>query len=193
MTKNKHKIAIVGTHSTGKTSIVELFRQNYNDGKVHVLNEVARDMINNGYKLGKGGTQEVYIKYVEEQLKRETLSEKVSYDLLISDRSLVDGIAYPIINERLGITPVSKDLLRLFESILYFQKSFYDAYFYVPICFKNVIDGVRDPEEDYRKEADIEIKRLLTEHIGSYYQLKCGTLREMYNEISETVRKLKND
>ena len=93
------KILITGAHSTGKTTLIEEFvKKNQGTTNIHVIPEVARQMIEAGYPLGKQGNTDSYTHYLSKQLELEISSNSIDYDYLIADRSLIDGVTHPIVN-----------------------------------------------------------------------------------------------
>ena len=189
------KILITGTHSTGKTTLISEFVKRNNQLKIHVINEVAREMMDNGFLLGKKGNVNSYIHYIKKQLEKEIQSDSFKYDILLADRSLIDGVVHPIINNRLNSSDVPQDFIDMFERILYFQKTFYDIYVYIPIEFGMINDKNRPIDENYRREIDKELKSMLDKHISNYCTVS-GTIEERINKLYEVIKeesKLKNN
>jgi len=113
----------------------------------------------------------------------------------LADRSLIDGVVHPIINNRLNSSDVPQDFIDMFERILYFQKTFYDIYVYIPIEFGMINDKNRPIDENYRREIDKELKSMLDKHISNYYTVS-GTIEERINKLYEVIKeesKLKNN
>lgn len=181
------KVLITGAHSTGKTSLINQFVENNKNYKFHLIKEVARDMIDSGITLGNYGNVNSYVYYINEQLKREIESESKEYDILIADRSIIDGITHPIVNNRLNYTSLPLEFIEMFENILFFQKSFYDIYVYIPISFEMVQDGNRPIDENFRKEIDKEIKYMLDKYVVNYYTLKSKSLESRYHELNQII------
>lgn len=183
----KNKICITGAHSTGKTTLINSYVAAYPDVNYYIIKEKAREVIDAGFPLGREATIDSYLYYMNQQLKAEIESGFVKYDLLFSDRSIVDGAAHPLVNNRLAIAFFPKYFLELFENVLHFQKSFFDAYVYIPIEFAMSADVVRPNDELYREEIDFEIKRLLSKHIKMFFPV-AGTLKERMEQLNDIIQ-----
>lgn len=157
----KMKVAIVGTHSVGKTTLINDYIESNNRVKIITIDEVARNVIKDGYPLGKDASIESYLYYINMQLKAEIDTTELEYELLISDRSLLDGLAHPIVNRNLPRPYITQEFIDLFTNILYFQKSFYDLYIYLPIEFDMAPDILRPDDDVYRCDIDKEIQKIL--------------------------------
>jgi nicotinamide riboside kinase len=181
------KICITGTHSTGKTTLINSYVEKFPTKKYHIINEKAREVIAKGYLLGKDATIDSYLFYINEQLSAEIESEESTYEILFSDRSIIDGAAHPKVNNQFKETQFPTFFIELFENILHFQKSFFDIYIYIPIEFPMQQDIVRPNDEHYRQEIDKEIKRLLDKHVVNYYTIT-GTIAERTNSLNEILR-----
>lgn len=182
------KILITGSHSTGKTTLINEFVKANKSIKVHVIEEIARKMIQEGFPLGKNGTMDSYIHYINKQLEAEIESEKNDYDILLADRSIIDGVVHPIVNNNFSFSNISKDFIQMFEKIIHFQKFFYDIYIYIPIEFELKNDNIRPVDEKYRIAIDCELKKMLDLHIKDYNTIS-GTLTERVYELNEIIKK----
>lgn len=165
------KICITGAHSVGKTTLIKAFSEKHRNASIFIISEKAREAIKKGIPLGQNATIDSYIYYINQQLSAEISAEKSFYDILLADRSILDGLAHPIVNNIFMNAAFPEYFIDMFESILYFQKSFYDLYIYIPIEFDLVKDEVRPFDESYRIAIDAEVKRLLDKHIGKYVTL----------------------
>ena len=85
------KIAIIGTHCTGKTTMCkELMKYLKECGfKVNMIGEVVRDC---PYPVNEGGGVKSQRWMINEQIKREKQNEDC--DFLICDRSVLDNYIY---------------------------------------------------------------------------------------------------
>jgi nicotinamide riboside kinase len=178
-----------GAQGTGKTTILNEVVNEYKD--MEVITNVVRNLYNKGdiriNKKGNGKTQ---------QLIYDTLKHKYIDYLYnscyedfntgcICDRSLVDVVAYTkYLYERGKASRKSyeEQLKDLKEWAIYHRYGC--LYIYIPIEFPAVVDGVRDIDEEYRKEIDENIKWLLKECNIDYYILE--------GSIEERVEMMKN-
>ena len=149
---NMNRIIFTGAQGTGKTTILDEFR---NQGK-NVITEVVRNLAKEGVKINEMGDEKGQKKIFSTYEK--LLSEQVEY---ISDRGLIDVLAYTMHLNKKGL--VSDKLVKSqFNALKKFVKNNQDIiYCYFPIEFDVVDDGVRSLDEDYRREIDNNIKEIL--------------------------------
>lgn len=147
-----NRIIFTGAHGTGKTTILNEFK---NKGK-NVITEVVRNLAKDGVKINEMGDEKGQKKIFSTYEK--LLSEQTEY---ISDRGLIDVLAYSMHLNKKGL--VSDKLVKSqFNALKKFVKNNQDIiYCYFPIEFDVVDDGVRSLDEDYRKEIDDNIKEIL--------------------------------
>lgn len=149
-----HRIVFTGAQGTGKTTVLKEFEK---DG-FNVITEVVRQLNTKGVKINKDGDEKGQNKIFKTY--KDLLSQ---YDAngYISDRCLVDVLAYTMHLADHG--QVSKELVeKQFKQLMRFKSENPDViYCYFPIEFDVVDDGVRDTDEDYRKEIDANIVNIL--------------------------------
>lgn len=179
------RICITGTFSVGKTELINSFTKLYPTYTYYVIHEVARTLINKGVQLGQNATLDSYCHYINEQLSSEINSKNHEFDILFADRSMIDAVAHPIVNNKKKQT-IPDCFIEMFENILFFQQSFFDLYIYLPIEFPIVPDSIRILDEKYRKNLDDEIQRLLKKHVGGYYILK-GSISERCLRLKKII------
>lgn len=142
------KIALCGSHSTGKTSLAK--------GLLRALNGVCLpDMIReevvpqNLFPINEKTPPEGQVWLVAEQWKRE----RTTPGTLILDKNLLDYLVY--VNDSFPS--------HVKETILMFVRNnaHYDFIFYLPIEFPMESDGIRSDDEVFRQEIDRRYKKLL--------------------------------
>ena len=153
------KIALIGTHGTGKTTIVhELMAESKKLGiNAGFLEEVVRSCplpINEGQTV-EASEWIIYMQYVKE------LEQTGRCDLLLTDRSVVDGYVY--FYNKFGRLP---NLERFVKD----KAGTYTHLIRVPINQKFLVnDGIRsiDPifQDDIDKAFDFILKELDIPHI----------------------------
>ncbi|MEK6913835.1 MAG: AAA family ATPase [Nanoarchaeota archaeon] len=145
------KIALIGTHGTGKTTSAYgiALKLKENGFNVDILGEVAREC---PFPINENTTKEaqtwiLFMQYLKE-IERE---EKCDY--LVCDRSLLDNYAYYV--RKFGRSKALEPF------ILEHMKS-YGYLFKIPINEKYLInDGARAVNKEFQKEMDILIDELL--------------------------------
>ncbi len=167
------KIALIGAHATGKTTLAygiatSLKKMNFN---VDVLGEISRDC---PFPVNENTTEKaqewiLFTQYIKE-IEREN-----KYDYLICDRSLLDNYAYYV--RRFG------EIKKLEPFILEHMKS-YDYLFKVPIR-KNYLknDGFRSIDKKFQKDIDKTVDELLMKFDISFYN---------YSNLKNTLETITN-
>jgi len=178
-------IALVGSHSTGKTTLVSLLQQCF-AAKFYCISEVARSIISQGFPLGQDANVDSYINYVNEQLKAEKKSQEVNYDVLISDRTILDTVAYAEANRTLPRPFIPIYLIEMLENVWLLEKDFYDIYVYLPIEFEMELDGIRPADKEYRHLVDRKILELLHKNNIDYITLS-GSVDARMKAISSQL------
>jgi hypothetical protein len=155
------RIAIVGSFSTGKTTLAEVLSRRLD---LPLLPETAREVVELGFKLDKDATPET-----ETLIFLKQYNNELSFPEFVGDRSLVDVMAYagwvldtqPPCKE----TALWEECKRLAERHV---RSAYSHVFYLPIEFPIVLDGLRPDDPAFQKEIDERIIGLLSTHDVAY-------------------------
>jgi nicotinamide riboside kinase len=152
------RIVLTGSHSTGKTSLANAVRDSLRaDGvsDVEVIREVGRDLIDCGVPLNKDITSDACVRYITTQLQRE---RGCTARHAISDRSLLDLLAYVVVNDDCR-TPTSYRMM--LEEIVHVEALRFDRYVFLPVEFALIPDAVRPLGEEYRQAVSDTIRQLL--------------------------------
>lgn len=169
------RIAIVGSFSTGKTTLAELLARAL---ELPLLPEVAREVAEMGFKLDKDATPETEALIFLKQYNNELATQE-----FVGDRSVLDVMAYA--RWVLDNQPPSKEKAiweeceRLAERGL---RTNYSHVYYLPIEFPIVLDGLRPDDPAFQKEIDERILHLLASH-GIPYRTVKGTVEERLSRI----------
>ena len=165
------RIAIIGTHSTGKSKLVnKIYSKLKNQKDVTIIHEVARIC---PFGLNKDTTFEAQLWILLEHLRQET--EKSGHKFVISDRSLIDNYMYMI----RAFPEKSKILL---DTVI--ESSKYYDYIFKTIQ-KNVKikeDGFRDTDPEFRNDIDNLLKNFMDEHNITYIKLPLENAEEFIME-----------
>lgn len=180
------RIAIAGTHGVGKTSLAYALMNSLAGFQVTLNSQLARTLIKNGYPLGRDATAESYVQYIVAQLRAEQFCEPC--DLFISDRTLLDPLAYAITNHRSSPNlTVPESIIELLRVTWLLEMQQYALYVFVPIEFDMPIDGVRPEGKDYRKKVEDQILLLLNEYNVNYITVS-GTLDDRNRQVLHALR-----
>jgi len=166
------KIALSGSQSVGKTTLANKLNKHL---KLPYIHEVARSMINLtkeynvDYRELKG-TDHFY--FQEAILNIQYMLESLyQFTGFISDRSLIDIQAY------------SKHYMRASYNV-------YDYIIYVPIEFALEQDGIRHKGQDFQKEIDQKIQKLLKQYIPEHKIITVtGSVEERVEQVLKAIKK----
>jgi nicotinamide riboside kinase len=186
-TEENMNIAFAGTHGTGKTTLLDQMIKIFDkDADFRYVTEVARKIIQRGYPLNQEANTDSYIHYINDQLK----AEKDIFDssLFISDRTLLDPLAYALVNRTLPRPYVQGYFIEMLERVWLLEKERYDLYVYFPVEFPMIFDRVRPENEKYRKEVDKMILQLLNKHKINYIEIH-GTPAERELVLLDIINK----
>ncbi len=179
------KLAFTGTHSTGKTTLVKEIESSISDSvKIKCVTEVARKIICRGYPLNNLATKDSYIHYINDQLNEER--DINCYDFFISDRTLLDPLAYMLANKDFPSQFIDDYFIQMMENVWLLEQSRYDIYVYFPIEFPLVLDGIRPEEEEYRAAVDHAILQTLKKHNIPYITMT-GSILERKEQLMQLM------
>ena len=181
-------IAFTGAHCTGKTTLLkDIEEMLVGKFKVHSATEVARKIIEKGYPLNMDATIESYIHYINDQLNAEN-EQMQECDVFISDRTLLDPVAYAMVNSKLPRPYISEYFIEMMKNVWLLEKDRYDLYIYFPIEFALEYDGVRPADEKYRRDIDTLIVSLLEQFQIKYIRIsgnRCERKKQLLNIIED--------
>ena len=174
------RIAIVGSFSTGKTTLAEAVAEPL---KLPLLPEAAREVAALGFKLDKDATPETETLIFLKQLYNE-----LAHANFVADRSLLDVMAYAgwVLDhqERRKETALFDECRKIAE---YQLRSQYTHVFYLPIEFPIVLDGLRPDDPDFQKDIDERILKLLEVNDVAYETLT-GDVPTRVKTLMERVK-----
>ncbi|MGH9462979.1 MAG: ATP/GTP-binding protein [Vicinamibacteria bacterium] len=162
------KIAFIGTHGVGKTTLcyhlAGILKKKR--GSVDIVKEVARAC---PLPINRQTTLAAQSWILHTQIAMEIVSQDQN-DNVICDRSVLDNYAYLVHAE--GAQPVLEQL------VTYWMET-YDYLFKVPVGLVLQTDGVRDVDAEFQLAIDRLVDRMLQERGLRYYNLS-GSNREIW-------------
>jgi nicotinamide riboside kinase len=141
------KVALVGTHGVGKTTIAyELGGVIKRRGiTVELLTEIAREC---PFPLNEQASREAYQWIIARQVQLE-IEKSTRADVLVCDRSVLDNFAYYV--RRFGATGPGPEALGAY--CREWMKT-YDLLIRLPIMEPLVADGFRSVSEGFQRDID---------------------------------------
>lgn len=182
LSESMRKVIFTGAQGTGKTTILNMF----NDDGYPVITEVVRNLAKHGLKINEEGTI-LTQKIIFDKYKNLLSKNYDGCNEIFSDRGLTDVTAYTAYlanqDHRYEIINLLSEQLNSINDYNINQDC---IYFYFPIEFPIVDDGVRSVNEEYRKFINDYIKKIL-DNLKIKYYIVTGTVRERYNYIKKIL------
>lgn len=168
------KIAIVGTHGVGKTTLCKALAEyaKAQGKKTECVSEVARDC---PYPINQGMCYKAAEWITMTQVWREREAERQSPDLLVCDRSFFDPMIYMDVTKK----DFDENEMNLFRGLRAFASNFLYAYDFVYFVqpSKRPIDpdGFRDTNKKFQES----IHSWFSEEINDAMETYCITMEEL--------------
>ena len=174
------KIAFVGSFSTGKTTLANLFAR---DWDYPLLPEVAREVVELGFPLDQTATAETETLIFLKQWRAEAVHER-----FVADRSVYDVLAYAdwVMEHNKSERKENHLWLESREIALLDLRSRYDAVFYLPVEFPIVLDGLRPDDPGFQADIDRRVHGLLENHDVAFHTLT-GSVEERQDQVRRAV------
>jgi len=186
-------IAFVGTASVGKTTLIKptipLLEKMYGVPVVHIA-EVARSLERRGFKINKeanASTQQL----IEDEYIR--LERENAGKVLIADRTIIDRFSYALLNSGdINAEEQAKklNLLKWYNDNIVEQCKKYSHIFHIPLTedVKLELDGIRSPDEEYRRKIDDIQTRIIRQYNLKVYQIE-GSVEDRLDIIKTVLEK----
>lgn len=180
------KYFFTGTHSTGKTTILDELKKStvFNNFEFH--NSVTRKVKESGYKINTEATDTDQCKIIE--LVDEYYDNLGSANIVF-DRCVVDTLAYTMYLFDTG--NVSKSTVDYCINVFNKYKNMHDHIFYFKTEFDVVIDDVRVDNNNFRVNVEKNIELILHQN-DIPYTLVTGDVAVRVNIIENIAIQEKN-
>ncbi len=173
------RIAFTGTHSTGKTTLLNALKNAPKFLEYRFADEITR-VISKTYKINEFGDDETQ--------RRIMLShvENIKFDNVIMDRCSLDGYCYTKYLWEKG--NVSKEVLDMAREVNDRIVNDYDIIFYLTPDFELTDDGVRSTNAEFRSRVaeifDEEIRKVTTKvvYLKGTVEERLTTIKNYINE-----------
>lgn len=163
MTARPCKIAIAGTHSTGKTTFMgrleqELSLRGFAPGYVHDSAVSAQEL---GFSILRDHTFESTAWIMAEAIRLETV-ESLTADVILVDRPVPDALGYLVAALDVTGRTLETGRLKRLHAISAAWVNEYDLIFMTELDASILIGPGRDNDEQFRVAAGLAIASLLT-------------------------------
>ncbi|MBT4153783.1 MAG: ATP-binding protein [Candidatus Magasanikbacteria bacterium] len=153
------KIAIIGTHSTGKTTLCKLLhaKLTLQQKEAYLMPEYVRMC---PFPINEGTTLEAQQWILNQQMMQEGMYHTNDDKIIICDRATIDNFAYmhtAFADSEHDIAPHEADAVRFMQTYDYVFKTHR-----LPIAAK--ADGIRTTNEAFRETIDTNLQKLLQKH-----------------------------
>lgn len=174
------KVAIVGSHGTGKTTLVQAVGDALAaEGKaVDVVPEASRHLIESVgdpawlQRQHNNLPRQLLILIAQYALEEAHVSDES--DVVLCDRSMLDHVAYTrLLYEQEAPPDYWAKLVEFVEQ----HMATYDHLVYLPCEFALADDGVREPDDAYRQAVADRLRALL-DASGRHYEVVGGSVGE---------------
>jgi nicotinamide riboside kinase len=173
------RIAIVGSFSTGKTTLATAVSE---QAGLPLLPEAAREVVALGFRLDKEATPETETLIFLKQFYNE-----MSHTEFVGDRSLIDVMTYAgwVLDHREWTKEMA--LWEECEKIAsHHLRSQYSHVFYLPIEFPIVPDGLRPLDPGFQSDIDERMIKILESHAIKYEPLR-GTVEDRLEALLDRL------
>ena len=174
------KLAFVGSFSTGKTTLANLFAKEWG---YPLLPEVAREVVELGFPLDQNATAETETLIFLKQWRAESM-----HDHFVADRSIYDVLAYADWVMEHAPAPRKEDHLGIEARQIAVAdlRARYDHVFYLPVEFPIVLDGLRPDDTAFQADIDRRIRSLL--HTADVaYETLSGSVEARQRHVRQRV------
>lgn len=140
------KIALIGSHNTGKTTVFEMLKQNKDLAHYYFAPEPTHEIVDYDFKINAESTDCSQLAmlsiYMENMLPQNS----------IQDRCILDNYVYALYLHRKGI--ISNNVVKfIWKKVLNHVKE-YDYFFYFPIKFPLQDNNFRSVNKEFQEEID---------------------------------------
>lgn len=178
----KLKIILTGAHGTGKSAVAEGLRKLGYD----VMPSMQRKVIEQDKSIcwNDNGNE-----YSQSRFMFAYLSAMSNKQKFIADRGPIDVVAYTkVLMDQGNVSPEfwRDQMMQLVE----FEDFKNIVYFYFPVCFPIVKDGVRSEDIEYQKAVDEALYNLTHGPTRQVYDMPDSSIEERVKFVDSTIQQL---
>lgn len=166
------KIAVAGSHSTGKTSFLTALEPAIRDLGLRVayVHDSAADAQALGFPILSGHTFESTAWLMAKAIELETAASLTS-DVILVDRPLHDALGYLLAALAHSGRSIEPDRMRTLERLCEAWAAEYDLMFVTAIDPGIPVAPGRDPDLRFRERAAQEVRKVVETYFPSRWQL----------------------
>jgi len=173
------KIAISGGASQGKSTLVNLLRDELLFKDYNFETNLTRDLSKQGIPINENGTALTQLHVMLKHYERLV----VGGDNVMLDRCALDGLAYSIYFFKSIEKQIQSVLVLLFENMI----TQYDYIFYIEPELTLVDDGQRSIDRDFFTEVNKNFESVISTYKVPVIRVR-GTIEERINFIKCTLQ-----
>lgn len=172
------KLTFTGTHSTGKTTLLNELKtmEKFNDFVFE--EEITRKLQRQGFDINEAGGDETQQRIMDAHL------DNTKHEKCVLDRCSLDGIVYT--HYLYMKNQISVDVFKTAFDIFLNTYKLYDYMFYLKPEFEIVDDNVRSTNKDFQKD----IEKLFDSYIENFnikVHYITGSVEDRIKQIREIV------
>lgn len=159
------KVAFIGTHGTGKTTLCYDFAAliKKKGFTVSIVSEVSREAVKRGLPINENTTVDAQGWILLNQMAKEIEASHES-QVVVCDRSVLDNYIYLL--NRFGPNKFYEDII-----FSWIKANPYDFLFKVPVSGNPEHDGIRATDVNFQRDIDQKIENFLNEKSVKYIPL----------------------
>lgn len=186
------KVAITGTHSTGKSTFLnELGPQLEEMGlKVARIGDIPRAAAALGFPILRDHTFESTLWIIEECMRQEAAASLGS-DVILVDRPVIDALGYLRAALRLTRRQISPSQLEALATIVKTHAPEYDVLIETRLDENIPLGPGRDQDPDFRRSAASHIQELVSQLVPSALYMTASNRAEVLNSTFALVSGLR--
>ncbi len=180
------KIGICGTHSVGKSTLLEAIKTKfYADEEIRdykFITEITRKIKNMGVGINLDASD-----LSQTIITNQHIANLVMYDDFISDRCMVDGLAYTKFFYEKG--KVSEEVFNYVQDAFHSSIGLYDGIIVIRPEFDLVDDGVRSTDKEFRDTVEQYIDDIVHDYSGfTHFEIIRGTVDQRVHQFFEFLK-----
>ncbi|MCM1260642.1 MAG: ATP-binding protein [Staphylococcus sp.] len=180
------KIALVGTHNSGKTTLFNMMKQDNVFKDYCFIGELIRELYNKGFGINENAKDDTQLALAMLNVYHQTNKNYKNIYGQIMDRCLLDNYIYAKYLSQNGI--VSKKVVKLIKPLVNESMQYFDFIFLCSPEFEIVSDGIRNEDKNFQ----IKIYNMFIEYIEkeSNFKDRVKILKGNSIERLETIKQL---